>query len=105
MLLDAGEGMIFPQQDEGETFVVAQQDVVGRAVALDQLGFQQQGFRLAVGGHDGHGTSLGDHPLEPPGQPIDLRIIDDAILERAGLADIEHIATCIVHPIDAGTGR
>ena len=47
MLLHPRERMILAQQDEREAFVVAQQDVVGRAEALDQLRFEQQ--RLGLG--------------------------------------------------------
>ena len=46
-LLDSREGVILAQQDEREAFVVAQQHVVGRAEALDQLRFEQQ--RLGLG--------------------------------------------------------
>ena len=42
MLHDPGKGMIGAEQDEGEAFIVAQQDVVGRAIAFDQLRFEQQ---------------------------------------------------------------
>ena len=105
MLLNAREIMIGAQQDEGEAFVVAQQHVVGRAVALDQLRFEQQRLRLVVGGDDRHRAGLRNHALEPFGQPIDLGIVVDAVLQRAGLADIEHVAARILHAVDAGTRR
>ena len=54
MELDAREVMVLAQQDEGEAFVVAQQHVVGRPVALDQLRLEQQRLGLAVGGDDLH---------------------------------------------------
>ncbi len=57
---------------------------------------------LVVGGDDRHAARLRDHALEPPGQAIDLGVIGDAIAERARLADIEHVAARIEHPIDAG---
>ena len=40
--------MILAQQDEGEAFVVAQQHVVGRPEALDQLRLEQQRLGLGV---------------------------------------------------------
>src|SRR3546814_1201467 len=43
MLLDAGVSVIGAQQDEGEDFVVAQQPVVGGAMAFDELSLEKQG--------------------------------------------------------------
>ncbi len=102
MLGNTREIMIFAQQDEGEAFVVAQQHVVRRAIALDQLGFQQQRFGLAVGGHDLHGAGLRHHALQAAGQAGDLGIVGHPLLQRARLANIEHVATGIEHAIDAG---
>ena len=75
MELDAGKGMILAQQDEGEAFVVAQQHVVGRPVALDQLRLQQQRLGLVVGGDDLHRAGLRDHPQQPLRLPRDLGIL------------------------------
>jgi hypothetical protein len=105
MLLDARKGMILAQQDEGEAFVVAQQHVVGRAEALDQLRFEQQRLGLGVGGDDGHRAGLRDHPLQPLRQPRDLRVVGDPVLQRPRLADVEHVAARILHPVDAGAHR
>ena len=46
--------MILAQQDEGKAFVVAQQHVVRRAKALDQLRLEQQRLGLGPGRDDGH---------------------------------------------------
>ena len=94
--------MIGAQQDEGEAFVVAQQHVVGRAVTLDQLRLEQQRLGLAIGGDNRHAARQRDHPPQPVGQPVNLRVIGDPVLERPRLAHIEHIAARIVHPVHAG---
>ena len=99
MFLDAWEFVIGAQQDEGKAFVVAQQDIVGRAVPLDELRFQQQGFGFAVGRHDRHRPRQRDHASQPVRQPVNLHIIVHAIFKRTRLADIKHVAARIVHPI------
>src|SRR3546814_7056744 len=63
MLLDAGVSVIGAQQDEGEAFVVAQQHVVGGAMALDELRLEQQRLGLVVGGDDRHAARLRDHEI------------------------------------------
>ena len=89
VLLDAREGMIGSQQDEGKTFVIPQQHIVGRAVALDELCFEEQRF----------------HPPNAVRQPFNLRIVGHPVAERPGLADIKDITPRIVHPINARLGR
>jgi len=101
MLLDPRKVVVGAQQDEREAFVVAQQHVVGGPEALDQLRLEQQRLGFVIGRDDRHRPRLRDHPLQPLGQPLDLRVIGDAVLERARLADIEHVAARILHAIDA----
>ena len=105
MFLDAREFMVGPQQDEGEAFVVAQQDIVRGSVALDQLCLEQQCFGFAVGGHNRHRPGQRDHAAQTVGHPVDLNIIGDAVLQRPCLADIEHITARVVHAIYAGLMR
>ena len=105
MLLHAREGMILAQQDEGERLIVAQQDVVGRPEALDQLRLEQQRLGLGIGGDDRHRSRLRDHAQQPLGQARDLRIVGHPVAQRARLADVEHVALGILHPIDAGANR
>jgi hypothetical protein len=100
--LGARKGMVLAQQDEGEAFVVAQQDIVGWPVALDQLRLEQQRFGLRVGGDDQHVAGLRDHALEPLRQPRDLGVVGHPVLQRARLADVEHVALGIEHAVDAG---
>src|SRR3546814_1118581 len=47
MLLDARKVMVGAQQNERKALVVAQQDVVRRPIALDELRLEQQRLRLA----------------------------------------------------------
>jgi hypothetical protein len=94
--------VIGAQKDEGEALVVAQQDVEGRAIPLDQLRFQKQRLGLRIGDHDLHRAALADHPLEPVREPFDLRVIRHPRLQAARLADIQDIAARIEHAIDAG---
>ena len=97
--------MIVAQQDKREALVVAQQDVERGAIALDELRFEQQSLGLIVGRDDRHRPGLRHHPLEPLGQAVDLGIVGDPVLQRARLADIEHVAARILHPVHAGPQR
>ena len=105
MFHQPGKGGIVAQQDEGEAFVIPQQHIIRRPIALDQLCLQQQRLGLGVGGDDGHRAALADHALQADRQPLYLRVIGHPITQRPRLADIEHIAPCIVHAIDAGPQR
>ena len=105
MLLHPGEIMVLAQQDEGEAFVVPQQHVVGRAEALDQLGFEQEGLGLGAGGDDGQRAGLRHHPLQALGQLGDLGVTGHPVLQRPRLADVEDVAARILHPIDARPPR
>ncbi len=78
--------MVLAQQDEREAFVVAQQHIIGRAEALDELGFEQQRLGFAFGGDDGHRARLRDHALEAARQAVDLDVVGHAIAQRPRLA-------------------
>ena len=78
--------------DIGKRFVVAQQHVVARHEALDQVAFEQQRLDLGVGDDDFHRARLGDHALQPVRQIVDLGVVGDPVLEIARLADIERVA-------------
>ena len=105
MLLNAREIMVGAQQDEGEAFIVAEQDVVRRAVTLDELRLEQQRLGLAVRRDDLHRARLRDHALQPLRQARDLGVIGDAVFQRPRLADVQHLAARIEHPVDAGAYR
>ena len=88
------------QIDVGIAFVVTQQDVVTRLERLDQLRFQQQ--RLAFRARD---RDLDPRNLRHHGRNARLRmrlqeITADALLEVAGLADIQQLTGCVKVAID-----
>ena len=105
MLGDLRVGVVFGEHQPGVGFVVAQHDVEARLEAFDEVGFEEEGLGLGVGGDDLHGGGFGDHAAEALGQAADLGVGDDALFQRAGLADIEGVALGIEHAVDAGGER
>ena len=97
--------VIGAQQDEGKAFVVAQQHIVRRAIALDQLRFEQQRLGFARRRDDLHRARLRHHALQPLRQPCYLRVIGHPVLERPRLSHIKHITARIEHAIDARARR
>ena len=102
MLEDAGRGVVGGEQDVGERLVVPHQHVEARPQALDQIGFQQQRFGLGAGDHEFHRRGLAHHPADAVGVEASLRVVGDALLQAARLADIEHVAGRVHHAVDAG---
>ena len=92
----------FGHQDVREGFVVPHQHVVARAQLLDEVGLEQQRLGLGRRGDEFHAFRLGDHAGDAVGMTEAARIARDALLEAAGLADIEHIAAIADHAVDAG---
>src|SRR5918993_1878384 len=105
MLLHSRKGVVLAQQDERETLVVAQKHVVGWPESLDQLRFQQQRLRLRPRRDDCHRPRLRHHPLQPLRHARDLSVVGHAVLKRTSLADVEHFAPRILHPVDAWPHR
>ena len=94
--------------DVRERFVVAQDDVVGRPVTLDQVAFEQQRLDVVGGGHHLEAAGQRHHALQPCAQRRGLGIGRQALLQRFRLADVEHLALGVEHAIDAravGQGR
>ncbi len=91
--------------DEGKGFVVAQQDVVARHQALDEIALEKERFDLRMGDDDFHGGGFGDHPAQTVRQIDDMGVVGDAALEVACLADIERVAPGIEHAINARPWR
>ena len=89
-------------QDVGEGFVVAQKDVVARRVALDQVGFKQQGLRLGRRGHELHVRGQRDHAADAGRLAFRRRIGRDPLFQILRLADVEHGAVDGDHAIDPG---
>ncbi len=102
MLGDLGRLVVAAQQDVGEALVVAQQHVVARPQLLDQVGFEQQRLGFRPRGDELHVRRLGDHARDGIGVGHAARIGRDPVLQVLGLADIEHLAGGIEHPVDAG---
>jgi len=87
---DARELVLHGQLEVGEVLVVAQQDVVGRAVLLDQVVLEDQGLDLAAGDDHVEVPDLLDHRRDAH---LVLRgfleVAPHAALQRQRLADVE----------------
>jgi hypothetical protein len=101
VLGDLGVGVILGQDQPGIGFVVAQDDVVARLQALDEVGFEEKGLRLRMRGDDLHGHGLVDHAAQAFGQAGELGVAGDALAQGAGLADVQRVAVGGQHAIDA----
>ena len=102
MLEDAGRGMIGRQHDVGERFVVPHQNVKAWPQALDEIGFEQQRLGFGAGHHEFHRGGLAHHAADAAGVETALRVVGDALLQAARLADVEHVAGHVHHAVDAG---
>ena len=96
-----------PGADEniGEALVVAQRHVVAGLELLDEIGLEQQRLGVRFGGDEHHRSGLGDHARDPGRLALGRHIGGDALLDRARLADIEHLAFGAHHAVDAGPER
>ena len=97
-----GEGWSVGQHDVGERLVVPHQHVKARPQALDQIGFEQQRLGLGAGDDEFHRRGLAHHPADAVGVETALRVVGDALLQAARLADVEHVAGRVHHAVDAG---
>ncbi len=89
----------------GIRLVVAKQDVVARREALDEVVLEQQ--RLALGARRGNldRSDLREHHANARALVLLLEVRADALLQVAGLADVERLtpfAEHAVHPGQAG---
>ncbi len=91
--------------DVGERLVVAQQHVVARLQALDEVRFEQQRLDLGVGRDDLERRRFRHHAAQALGQLGDRGVVRDALGEAARLADVERVAASVEHAIDAGPLR
>ena len=101
MLEDLRRPVLARQQDERERLVVPQQHVVARTKALDQVGFQQQRFRLRAHAHEFHGRGVGDHAHDAVGMGARARVAGHTRLQAAGFADVDDGALGVDHPVHA----
>jgi hypothetical protein len=105
VLGDLRDGVVAGQQDVGKGLVVAQQHVVARHEALDEIALQQQRLDLGMGFHHFHGHGLGHHALQAARQLGDLGVVGDPALQIARLADVDRVALAVQHAVDARAGR
>ena len=85
----------------GVGLVVAEQDVVARREALDEIVLEQQRLGLRARGGDLDARHLRHHHLDARAQALLLEVGADALFQVAGLADVEHLAGVPEHPVDA----
>ena len=93
--------MVGADQDIGEALVVAQRDVVAGLQLLDEIGLEQQRLGVRFGGDEHHRMRLRDHARDAARLALGRHIGGDALLDRARLADIEHLALGPDHAVDA----
>ena len=102
MLLDLRKAMVAGDDDVREALVVAQQHVVARLQLLDQVLLEQQRLGLGLRGQEHHRRRGADHSPYARVGPDRLGIGRHPLPEVAGLADVEHVAAGVEHPIDPG---
>ena len=74
-------------------------------MALHQIGFEQQRFRLAAAGDDIDAHDLFDHAHDAGAEVVRLGVVADAVFKVFRLADIEDLIRRIQHTVDTGSGR
>jgi hypothetical protein len=102
VFLELGGRVLAADDDLGEALVVAQQDVKARPKLFDQIDFQQQGVGLGAGRGELHRPGQIDHQGDALGVETALGVLDDALLQAPGLADVERLALVAEHAVDAG---
>ena len=105
MLDQPRRGMAGADEDIGEALVVAQRHVVAGLQLLDEIGLEQQRLGVRFGGDEHHRAGLRDHARDAARLALGRHIGGDALLDRARLADIEHLALGPDHAVDAGPDR
>ncbi len=98
-------GMSSADQDVRKALVVAQRDVVAGLQLLDEIGLEQQRLGVQFGGDEHHRAGLRHHAGDAGRLALGRHIGGDPLLDRARLADIEHLALRPDHAIDAGAER
>ena len=105
MLDQPRRGMAGADENIGEALVVAQRHIVAGLELLDEIGLEQQRFGVRFGGDEHHRAGLRHHARDAGGLALGRHVGGDALLDRARLADIEHLALWPDHAIDAGPER
>ena len=105
VLEDLRSPVIRRDHDVGKRFVVAQHHVEAWPQPLDQVGLKQQCLGLGAGNDKFERAGRRDHALDAGVEAGRTRIGADAVTDVFSLADIEHVAACIDHAVDAWPGR
>ena len=103
--LDAREVVRLRDLDVGVALVVLEPDVEARPVALDQVGFEEEGLADRIGDRVLDVLDLLDDrpdPVDLAGRRRLLPVAPDAAAEARRLADVDHIAARVAHQVDAG---
>ncbi len=79
MLTDHREGVAPAQIEVGKALVVAQDDIERRAVALDEVGLEQQRLDLARGGDELHSGGKHHHALQTHRKRLRLGVGDNSL--------------------------
>ncbi len=96
--VDARELLVERDRDVGVRLVVAQADVVGRAVALDELLLGKEGVRLRVRDQEFDRRRLLGHGARPG---LAREVAADPLSDRPRLADVEDLAIRVAEDVDA----
>ena len=86
------------------SLVILEQDIVKRAVQLDQVAFQQQRFQVSTGQHDVEIVYMGDHRGDLGRVLRILEITPHPVFQVDRLADVNDIAL-LFHQVTAGAVR
>ena len=96
------ESMVAGEQDRRKRFVVAQQNVVARLEALDQVRLEQERLGLGVGDDKFHRRRLRHYTARAHRLARQPRVAGDPLLQAFCLAHVEDFAAGVDHPIDSG---
>ena len=105
MLDEPRRRMTGADEDIGEALVVAQRHVVAGLELLDEIGLEQQRLGVRFGGDEHHRARLRHHAGDAARLAFGRHVGGDALLDRARLADIEHLALGPDHAVDARPER
>ena len=99
---NAGPGVLEGDFDIGVATIIFEQDVIARAMLLDEIHFEQQRFELAIGDDDVKIGDFGHHTAVFVGELADIEIRTHAVTQGFGFADVQHAPLEILPDIDAG---
>ena len=89
----------------GIAFVVLEQDVEPRVERFDEVIFEQQSLGLAAHHRGFHAHDARDHVPDARATVVLVEVAGNSLLEVAGFANVEHVASGIEIAVNAGQGR